>query len=299
MTAEAAGPAVTSSDQTSRAGREVTVRRHRLAHDGEEIYLQVSTPQGVEAPRTLVFGHGAGGCHLNFFQQAASFAPTHRVVLWDQRGFGLSTSRTGRTGPVAAGSDLLAVLDWIGDPAPVHLVGQSMSGWAVVQAALVAPERVASLVLSGSIGGLLADATRASLDAFIAGMEAAAEAPVVAGVSAALGQEFAADQPTLTHLYQMLGVLPSPGVRAVREIRAVEADASAVAALRIPMLFVVGRHDPIFAPADVRAVVDLLPTASLTEVEGAGHSPYYERAEAFDDALRRFLARVDGTGSAP
>lgn len=269
------------------------LRWERLRHDGEEIYVQVTVPRDVAAPRTVVFGHGAGGCHLSFFQQAAAFASTHRVVLWDQRGFGLSTARTGASGPLVAAGDLLAVLDWLDDPAPVHLVGQSMGGWAALHAALRAPERVSSVLLSGSVGGLFEDGTRASLDGFLEGMVAASDQPVVAGASAATARDLGARAPALAHLYQMIAGLRNPGVDAVRQIRAVETDLLEVARLPLPLLFVLGKHDQIFRPDDVQSVVDQLPNASLVEVAGVGHSPYFEAADVFNEILAGFLRSVE------
>ena len=165
-----------------------------------------------------------------------------------------------------------------------------MGGWAAVLAALAAPVRVASLTLSGSIGGLFSASTRASLQAFIDGMRRAETDPVAAGAAAALGPAFTAGQPALSHLFQMLGALPSPGVLAVQEIRDLEIDEQRLAALGLPMLFVVGDRDQIFTPDDVRAVADRLPSASFVVIRGAGHSPYYERAEDFDAALLGVLA---------
>lgn len=273
---------------------EVTRRLYRetVIVDGERIHVVVVQPEDVACPRTIVLGHGAGGSHLVFHRQIEALSRRYRVVAWDQRGFGASTAATGRAGPRAAADDLLAIVDRVGGPHPVHLVGQSMSGWAVVQAALLEPTCVASIVLSGSVGGMLSPRTEQALDRFIDSM--AATEPPVLGRSGALAPRFGNEDPAAVTLYQLIGLLPSPGVDAVRRIRQVRHQIADIAALETPMLFLTGEHDPIFAPREVAALAAEIPTAKALEIRGAGHSPYFERPAEFNDALQRFLTEVDG-----
>ena len=42
------------------------------------------------------------------------------------------------------------------------------------------------------------------------------------------------------------------------------------------------------------AVVDVIPGARLVTVPGAGHSPYFEEPDAWNDALLGFLGGVRG-----
>lgn len=72
------GPA--SSDQPAR-------RTLTLDHDGESLYIEVLGEGGVP----LVLSHGLGGNHAVWLHQAAHFARSRTVVLWDHRGFGRST----------------------------------------------------------------------------------------------------------------------------------------------------------------------------------------------------------------
>jgi pimeloyl-ACP methyl ester carboxylesterase len=59
------------------------------------------------------------------------------------------------------------------------------------------------------------------------------------------------------------------------------------------VLCVVGDRDPLFPPAAVRALADLLPDARVTEIPGSGHSPYFEDPELWNLVVGRFL---DGLG---
>jgi pimeloyl-ACP methyl ester carboxylesterase len=273
------------------------LRAQSLSVDGESLFVEVIEPLDVRDPSTIVLSHGAGGCHLAFFAQAGELSASHRVVLWDQRGFGASSSGTGRTGPRVAAGDLIEVIDQVAGRGRVHVVGQSMGAWAAVGAALENPERIASLVLSGSIGGMFSDVTRKSLDAFIAAMSESSERPSVAGASAALGPAFASQRPAQALLYQMIGLLPGPGVAAVKEIRATEFDVADVAALQLPMLFVAGVQDEIFPVDEVARLAERIPSARLVPMPGSGHSPYFEEPDAFNRAVARFIAQVEGRRS--
>jgi alpha-beta hydrolase superfamily lysophospholipase len=56
----------------------------------------------------------------------------------------------------------------------------------------------------------------------------------------------------------------------------------------------VGADDTYTPVADARDMHALLPDATLRVIEGAAHLPNLERPREFNEALREFLARVDG-----
>ncbi len=68
-------------------------------------------------------------------------------------------------------------------------------------------------------------------------------------------------------------------------------DRQEVAALGLPTLFALGLDDPIYPPALVRPVVDEL-HAGLATFD-AGHSPYFETPDEFNDVLRRHVIDAD------
>ena len=79
---------------------------YSVASGGETIYAEATG-----AGRPVVLCHGLGGNHAIWWRQVHAFARGHRVVTWDQRGFGNSTAITGDISIEAAAADLLAVLD--------------------------------------------------------------------------------------------------------------------------------------------------------------------------------------------
>ena len=257
--------------------------RGYLEVEGERLYYET---YGAGTP--LVLCHGLGGNHAIWYQQVAHFARRYRVITWDQRGFGRSSNDAGQTGPAAAVRDLAALLDALDLQQP-HLVGQSMGGWAALGHALEHVGRVRSLVLADSIGGIYTPQVRASYEAFrprrcdrIGSHDA-----VAAGLSETdLAKAF---------LYEQIGDTPPPLQARMRELlRETEQDRNAIARLAVPTLLVVGSEDPIFPPHVIREAAGVLPDARVAEIDGAGHSPYFERPDAFNDVVECFLEEIGG-----
>jgi pimeloyl-ACP methyl ester carboxylesterase/enamine deaminase RidA (YjgF/YER057c/UK114 family) len=265
-----------------------------LDHDGERLHFEVVGEDRPGLP--LVLSHGAGGNHAVWFQQVATFAADRPVVTWDHRGYGRSTDRADRSGPDVAATDLLALLDHLGIER-ADLVGQSMGGWTTVGAALARPALARSLVLADTHGGITSPTIRAAFEA-----NAAAGAPRPApgattalGAHPALDPSFAARDPERAHLYQSLGAMGTADAATILpRLRATSHDAAEAARLTMPILCIVGDRDPLFPPATVRALADLLPDARVVEITGSGHSPYFEDPAAWNAAVAQFLARQAG-----
>jgi 2-succinyl-6-hydroxy-2,4-cyclohexadiene-1-carboxylate synthase len=253
-----------------------------LARDGERLYYEVcgSGPD-------LVLCHGAGGNHAVWFQQVAWFAARgRRVTSWDQRGFGRSSDRAEQAGPAAATADLRALLDHL-EIARADLVGQSMGGWAALGTALAEPARVRRLVLADTLGGAAPPGLAEQIRRIVTQLAAP---PAQLGLHPAIDASLAARDPALAHLYQMLGGFGEPDLaRVAPRLWATQHGADALARLDLPVLFVVGTRDPLFPPALVREAAALLPDARVVEVEGSGHSPYFEDAAAWNAAVAEFL----------
>jgi pimeloyl-ACP methyl ester carboxylesterase len=68
---------------------------------------------------------------------------------------------------------------------------------------------------------------------------------------------------------------------------------SALAALDVPALIVVGDEDAFTTGADAERMHTLLRRSELVWMEGVGHMPNLERAAEFNAALERLLERVE------
>ena len=92
----------------------------------------------------VVLLHAGVGDRRSWRSAAEKLAERRRVVTYDRRGFGDS--------PVPSGSfrhvdDLFKLLDNLPSVGPAHLVGSSMGGQIALDAAVLRPEAVKSLVL--------------------------------------------------------------------------------------------------------------------------------------------------------
>jgi len=256
-----------------------------LEREGERIYYETS---GDGPP--LVLTHGAGGNHAVWFQQVPRFARERRVVLWDQRGFGRSSAHGGANTPARASADLAALLAHLGI-ARADLIGQSMGGWAVLGLALAQPERVRSLVLADTPGGIDTPELRAAWANIGRGGGFASQE---LGRHAAVAADFFERHPERATLYQQLGGFGDPKLADVLPaLVAARHDAAVLAKLACPVLLIVGAVDGLFSPEVIAASAKQLPAASrarVVTIPCAGHSPYFEDPDAWNRAVTEFLA---------
>lgn len=251
----------------------------------EDIYYEAYGSGDV-----VVLSHGLGGNHAIWYQQVPALTAAYRVVTWDQRGFGRSSNRTQTAGPEAAVEDLRVLLDSLGVE-QVHLVGQSMGGWAVMGFALRYPERVRSLILADTNGGLYTPELEAHFDAFLE--ELAAGPPIdelPPGHHPALGRQLVREDPAQAFLYEQIGSVAAPAPPGMMaRLRATIYDHDRLAALTMPVLFVLGANDPIFPQKPMQGVVALVPNARLDIISNTGHSPYFEAPEEWNRLVLEFL----------
>jgi pimeloyl-ACP methyl ester carboxylesterase len=99
----------------------------------------------------VILAHGFLMDRSMFAPQVAALAPAYRVITWDERGHGDTTS-TGDFTYWDSADDCLALLDHLGiDRAVVG--GMSQGGFVSLRVALRAPERVRALLLFDTQAG--------------------------------------------------------------------------------------------------------------------------------------------------
>ncbi len=94
---------------------------------------------------TLVFVHG-WSCDSRYWRaQIPHFSKNYRIVVLDLAGHGHSGMSRQRYGMIDFGQDVRAVVDAVGSPS-VILIGHSMGGTVIAEAARLMPNRVIGLV---------------------------------------------------------------------------------------------------------------------------------------------------------
>ncbi|UFN50531.1 alpha/beta hydrolase [Roseomonas sp. OT10] len=266
------------------ASGSVPRRQGRYERAGARLYWE-ATGSGP----ALVLAHGLGGSHLSWWQQVPAFADRCTVVTFAHRGFHPSTDAAGTPDPGEYAGDLLGLLDHLGIGQAV-LVGQSMGGWSCLEVALAAPERVRGLVMSAT-SGTIAPTAAAGLGGWPERAAAEQAALRERGIHPAMGARAAAEQPALHLLYRHVddsaALADKEGLRA-RLMAGRTRPPEDVARLAMPTLFLAGEEDIVFPPAAAVALGERVGRRAEI-VPRCGHSPYFERAEAFNAILARFL----------
>lgn len=247
------------------------------APDGTPIHF---TDHGQGAP-ALVFIHG-WSCDASYWDaQVAHFAPTHRVVAIDLAGHGASgQERTDYTVEAFAG-DVVAVLRKL-DLKGAILVGHSMGGGVMVEAALAAPDRVAGLVGVDNFQDVNLKLPPQAIDSVVGAFEANFTPNVTAWVlqmfpakaDKALAAGIAAD---------MASAPPKVALSAIRHYLAWMGDHTTerLAQLKVPLMCV----NADLRPTLVEPIKALVPGYQLRVLKGCGHFPMREDPEGFNALL--------------
>ncbi len=253
-----------------------------LSRPSATIYYE---SHGAESGKqTVVFAHGAGGNAGIWFNQIAHFVPQYHCIAFDHRYFARSAA-TGDINVHDFRDDLLAILDEL-DVETAHLVGQSMGGFTVLRCALDAPDRVSTLSLSCTTGGIINPNPSPAMQSLTQSSGRNTNG-VIATMSKATAQK-----PELLQLYEAINAFNVEfswdKLRTLlsREDIVQPAD---LAAVQCPVLFISGEEDPLFAPELLASYVPHFPNARIEIVSGAGHSPYFEQPSVFNHLLTQHL----------
>jgi pimeloyl-ACP methyl ester carboxylesterase len=119
-----------------------------VAVDGVALHYIESPGAGVP----VVMIHGFGGETFTFRHQMSYFAPGHRCVAIDLKGFGYSERAAGDYSLVEQARLMLRAMDVLNIKRAI-LIGHSMGGEVVLRMAEQAPDRVEKLVLVATPGG--------------------------------------------------------------------------------------------------------------------------------------------------
>lgn len=261
-----------------------------FARSGErDIYYE---RQG--AGPAVVFCHGAGGNAAVWWQQVAAFRDRHTCIALDLRCFGRSQAPVDEFRLDLMVQDVLAVLDHAGIMRAA-VVGQSLGGMVGLRLALAHPDRVGAFVVSNSSLAIDHPMLVACVDRHVRG----GLAQTIEQRS--LGAPFAQRRPDLAFLYAQLNhfnpsvlQVPPEAWRArmlALNARDVLLPASSVTGLHCPVLYVVGRDDPIVPHGVMAELASATPAGESCVIDEAAHSAYYSHPEIFNPTVLDFLAR--------
>jgi 3-oxoadipate enol-lactonase len=247
--------------------------------EDSEIYYEVHG----EGP-AIVFAHGPMGNTLSWFQQVPHFAASNRVVTFDFRGWGRSTRAPGADVDLRAmARDLLAILD-AADVERAALVGHAIGGVAAMRVALDHPERVSSLVLSSSAGGVMTRQLFASL------ADSSVRYTKGGGLDAGFAPGWWDSHPTETFLFEQIYSMNDP-FDPLLLARLVEAriEPEEFAGYDTPTLVISGARDQLQGRGAIAEAARAIPGAKHVELPQAGFSTFFECPDEFNGLVSEFV----------
>jgi pimeloyl-ACP methyl ester carboxylesterase len=172
------------------------------------------------------------------------------------------------------------------------LGGLSMGGQIVLEMFRQAPDRIEALLLADTFAGL-DTAERKQLRFTTAdrmereGMEAYAHEELTKMITPANAEQL---PEVAAHVMKMMNTTPPLGAAAALRGRAQRVDyLLMLREIRIPTLIVVGREDVYTPVALVEQLREGITGSKLAVIEGAGHMPNIERADAFNAVLGSWM----------
>jgi pimeloyl-ACP methyl ester carboxylesterase len=251
----------------------------------------------------ILLTHGIGGSLELWGSQFGTSLAHHRLIAWDMPGHGLSGM-----GDQPYDSEKLARFAWqfleaLGIQRLV-LAGNSLGGSVSLFMTGLAPDRVAGLVLANSaslgrevftpfrimtlplLGELMCKPSQTGVERQI---EAIFHHPLVA--TPALREVITrnvykpgGDKAMLATLRRMSDLGGTQSRRVLNHVCGV------LRSVRVPVLFVHGRHDKVLALEHSVAAHAITPGSKLLVLEDCGHTPQLEKPAEFNDALNNLVS---------
>jgi pimeloyl-ACP methyl ester carboxylesterase len=251
----------------------------------------VAAPDGVdiaysvlgEGSPALVFIHG-WMCDQTFWSaQDREFARTNTVVTIDLPGHGLSGMEREGWPLVAYGADVQAVVEHLGLD-NVVLIGHSMGGAVVLEAARLMPDRMIGVVAVDSLHDAEFKYTAEQIEAFISAFE-----NDFAGSCESVSDSWFAEgtDPELVQRVtdNLCDGSPEIGLALQRQFFEYEMG-PALAAVRVPVRYINASGFPTNPEVNMKYQPDF----SGVIVQDVGHFLMMERPEVFNELLRQVVA---------
>ena len=262
--------------------------RVAVSADGTPIAYEV---RGSGEP-TLVFVHG-WSCDARYWrEQLPEFAQSHRVVALDLAGHGHSGLGRAEYTMASFGEDVRAVAEAVG-AAKVILIGHSMGGSVIAEAARLLPGRVVGLIGVDTLENVEYPLTAEA----VAQMTAPLAADFPNGVRGFVGEMLRPEtDPALREwiLADMASAPPAVALSAMRAMMGqfVSGEAAKIfEEIRVPVVSVNGDLWPIAYEANRRHMASY----DAIVLTGADHFLMLARPAEFNPALAEAIARIQKT----
>jgi 3-oxoadipate enol-lactonase len=261
------------------------------------------TPDGVELYHELRGEGPTVTVVSNFFVVSVAWRPfttrlieNHRVLTYDLRNQGASTGASAALEDHI--SDLRSLLDALGIE-QTYLLGHSVSTQICRDFAVAEPDRVKGLILCApTVSPWGVKRRRYILRSWARALEEGGPAALFDTFYPLVFSERMVQQggtPAYLALKERFVAVSSLQQLRLNIAGALEgADKGApLSEIPCPTLVLSGDEDFLNSTASLTAVADLIPDARVEVLPSAGHTPYFESPDAFQDAIAGFVDSVE------
>jgi 3-oxoadipate enol-lactonase len=239
----------------------------------------------------LLLIQGMSGTHLSWGEPfLAPLRESFDVVIFDNRGIGLSAPIDGPFTIAEMAEDTLGLLDELGIES-AHVVGISMGGMIAQELALARPERLRSLTLGctycGGPGSQLMP--EESVQKLLAGMSSGdREKAIRASYEVNLSPAFRADEARYDAFHRMATEVPVAKRTIELQAQAIFGhDTSArLGEISAPTLIVHGTDDAVLPYPNGQLISSLMPHAGFETLEEVGHMFWWEQPDRSAELVR-------------
>jgi len=266
-----------TSGQTSASAREGSA-------DLPGVHLSYTDSGGSGS--AVVFVHAAtGSSRVWEYQRPAFTGRGFRVITYDRRGFGKSTIDANGPQPGTGADDLRGLLDALHIDR-VHLVGTAAGGFVAWDFALSFPDRLRTLVVASSIGGVQ-DENYLELQRRMRPPEFAAMPPDIRELGPSYRASNAAGWERWKELEHTARPNGTPRAQTFRN----RVTFAALETIKTPTLLLTGDADLFAPPSIMRMFASHVKGSQSKVIAEAGHSAYWEQPDAFNKVVLEFIAK--------
>ncbi len=245
---------------------------------------------------SVLLVHGFPLDHSMWNAQIERLSQRWRVIAPDLRGFGGSQVSSGMVTMEQMADDLAALLEALAIREPVVVCGLSMGGYVAFQFWRKYASRLRGLVLCDTRA--IADTSEAAAarlkmaeHVLRAGTQYVAEAMLPKLFAPSTFQ----NHPQIIDVQRRRILAAAPeGVAAALRGLAERPDASGyLPRIAVPAMVIVGQHDAISTVDEMRRLAEAIHGCEFVVIPDSGHMTPLENPPAFDEAIERFIARIE------
>lgn len=248
------------------------------------VHLWYTDTGGTATP--VIFMHAASGtCDSWVYQTPAFTAAGYRCVAYDRRYWGRSRSEPADAPPGSASEDLHGLVTHLGLER-FHLVATAAGGIGALDYAVEHPERVRSLVVSNTIGGLLGEPSYLEVQHRL-------RPPQIQALPVELrelGPSYRGTDPEGVQRWLVIdhASRPQPVPTHTQQPRQPMTYAR-LETIRVPVLALMGGADLLSPPALMRLLAAHIPGCQTAMIPEAGHAAFWEQPEVWNRLVLDFI----------